>query len=160
MKIFILGSELGGGFLCNSILAPDCWLMLLMVSPPRKKKKRINYHYVHSLSIMSKLHIPLKGKANQQLTFANNEAGLHGRHSESEFLQASRRAHVPVSLSTAPPSAPVTRGASSLHTPQQVRYDICCVLCPVWRPNNLSDPLWCGAIIWSKRTSMCQRLVF
>lgn len=29
-----LGSVLGGGFRCSSTCAPDCWLMLLMFSPP------------------------------------------------------------------------------------------------------------------------------
>lgn len=43
MNILILGSELGGGFLCNSILAPDCWLMPLIVSPPLKDEHK---HYL------------------------------------------------------------------------------------------------------------------
>lgn len=34
VKTRVLGSVEGGGFLCSSTWAPDCWLMLLMVSPP------------------------------------------------------------------------------------------------------------------------------
>lgn len=81
------------------------------------------------------------------ITFANDEPSLHGGDGEGELLQASRGAHVPVALAAT--SAPTTGswGTSSLHTPQQVGYDLCRMLRPVRGPHNLCYPLWCSAII-------------
>lgn len=138
MNILMLGSELGGGFLWSSILAPDCWLMPLMVSPPGDK---------HLQPVFPPG--PWPSKPLLPPAFADDEARLHGWNSEGELLQATGGPHVPVALPTAPaPASAVSRGASSLDAPQQVRDDFGCVLSLVRRTHDLCYPVRGAAVVW------------
>lgn len=87
------------------------------------------------------------------LAFSNDEAGLHGRDSEGELLQATRGPHVPVALPAPTPPAPaVSWGSSGLDAPQQVRNDLCRVLRLVGRPHDLCYPVWCAAVVCKEET--------
>lgn len=76
-------------------------------------------------------------------TFSNNKAGFHGWDSERKLLQATRGPHVPIALATtAASTAAMSRGPTSLDTPQKVGYNFSCVLSLVRRPHNLCYSVW------------------
>lgn len=81
------------------------------------------------------------------LTFANDEAGLNCGNSEGELLQASWWPHVPITMAATSAPASGAWWTTSLYTTQQVCNDAGCVLRPVRRAHDLSNPVWCGAII-------------
>ena len=83
--------------------------------------------------------------------FSNDEAGLHDWDGEGELLQTPRRPHVPVALATTPAStSSVAQRSTLLDTPQQVNYDLCCMLGLFWTTHDLGYSLWCAAIVCVK----------